>query len=287
VKLAEDIDLEVLARRTPGFVGADLANILNEAALLAARRDKQAVEMVDLEEAVDRTVVGLERKQRVMNPAEKERIAFHEAGHALVALSVEHADPVHRVSIIPRGVAALGYTLQLPTEDRYLMTRQELLDRIAVALGGRAAEALIFGDVSTGAADDLRRVVEMASRMVKEYGMSDRFGAVVFDGLRRTGPFTGDSADGAMACYSDQTAREIDEEISKLIEAAEVRVRDLLSNREPALRATAERLIEREIIEQEELNTIMRDHGLIPASRETGASRSDTRGECPESGASG
>ncbi|HWU39250.1 MAG TPA: ATP-dependent zinc metalloprotease FtsH, partial [Candidatus Acidoferrum sp.] len=185
VKLAPDADLKVLAARTPGFVGADLANLINEAALLAARKNKNQVEMADLEEAVDRVVAGLEKKARVMSPKEKERVAYHEAGHALVAASVPSGDPVHKISIIPRGIAALGYTLQLPTEDRYLLTRSELLDRLAIMLGGRTAEALTFGEVSTGAQNDLQRAADTARRMVKEYGMSPRLGAVAFEPERR------------------------------------------------------------------------------------------------------
>ncbi|MGE5849816.1 MAG: ATP-dependent zinc metalloprotease FtsH, partial [Candidatus Methylomirabilota bacterium] len=160
VKLAPSVDLKVLAARTPGFVGADLANLINEGALLAARRNKTQVEMADLEEAIDRVVAGLEKKARVMSPTERERVAYHEAGHALVAASVPTGDPVHKISIIPRGIAALGYTLQLPTEDRYLLTRSELLDRLAVLLGGRAAEQLTYGEVSTGAQNDLQRAAD-------------------------------------------------------------------------------------------------------------------------------
>jgi len=186
VKLSPDVDLKVLASRTAGFVGADLANLINEAALLAARKNKVHVEMADLEEAVDRVVAGLEKRARVMNPKERERVAYHEAGHALVAASVPSADPVHKISIIPRGIAALGYTLQLPTEDRYLLTRSELLDRLAVMLGGRAAEALTFGEVSTGAQNDLQRAADTARRMVKEYGMSERLGALAFEPERRS-----------------------------------------------------------------------------------------------------
>ncbi len=185
VRLAPSVDLKVLAARTAGFVGADLANLINEAALLAARKNKPQVEMADLEEAVDRVVAGLEKKARVMNPKERERVAVHEAGHALVAATVPSADPVHKISIIPRGIAALGYTLQLPTEDRYLLTRSELLDRLAVMLGGRTAEALTFGEVSTGAQNDLQRAADIARRMVKEYGMSPRLGAVAFEPERR------------------------------------------------------------------------------------------------------
>ncbi len=266
--LSDGVDLEVIARRTPGFVGADLANVINEAALLAARRGGDGVTMADLEEAIDRTVAGLERKRRVMNPKEKERVAFHEAGHALVAASIDHADPVHRISIIPRGVAALGYTMQLPTEDRYLMTRRELEARIAVALGGRAAEDLIYGELSTGAADDLRRVVEIARRMVREYGMTERFGPLVFDPGPRTPFLEGAGAvDPAPRGYSEQTAREIDTEVAAIIDREQQRVREILADREAVLRATADRLMEREVVEQDELLAILREHGFEPSER--------------------
>ncbi|HWT77408.1 MAG TPA: AAA family ATPase, partial [Candidatus Methylomirabilis sp.] len=226
VKLAPDVDLKVLAARTPGFVGADLANLINEAALLAARKNKNQVEMADLEEAVDRVVAGLEKKARVMNPKEKERVAYHEAGHALVAASVPSGDPVHKISIIPRGIAALGYTLQLPTEDRYLLTRSELLDRLAIMLGGRTAEALTFGEVSTGAQNDLQRAADTARRMVKEYGMSPRLGAVAFEPERRPLFLPGGDGLGNGKPYSEATAREIDEEVKRIVDETEARARD-------------------------------------------------------------
>src|SRR6266568_3015301 len=181
VKLAPGVALEQIAARTPGFVGADLANLVNEAALRAAREGKDVVEIVDFEEAIDRVVAGLERKSRVINPKEKEIVAYHEAGHALVAEARPHADRVAKISIIPRGVAALGYTQQQPTEDRYLMTRAELLDRLDVLLGGRVAEELVFGDVSTGAQDDLQRASDLVRHMVTQYGMSDELGLGTFE----------------------------------------------------------------------------------------------------------
>jgi cell division protease FtsH len=165
VVLDSEVDLRKIAGRTPGFVGADLANIINEAALLAARNNKEMVEMADFDEAIDRVVAGLQKKNRVINPQEKEIVAFHESGHAIVAESVEHADPVHKISIIPRGISALGYTQQQPTEDRYLMTRSELLDRLAVLLGGRVAEELVFEEISTGAQNDLQRATDIARSM--------------------------------------------------------------------------------------------------------------------------
>ena len=170
------MDLKKIAAMTPGFVGADLANLVNEAALLAARRDLEQVTMAEFQEAIDRIIGGLEKKNRVMNPKEKEIVAYHESGHALVAMSVRHADPVNKISIIPRGIAALGYTQQLPTEDRYLMTRGELWTVLEVLLGGRVAEEIIFEDISTGAQNDLQRATDIARSMVMEYGMSDAAG---------------------------------------------------------------------------------------------------------------
>ncbi len=264
VKLAPDVDLRVLAARTPGFVGADLANLINEGALLAARKNKAQVEMADLEEAIDRVVAGLEKKARVMSPTERERVAYHEAGHALVAASVPTGDPVHKISIIPRGIAALGYTLQLPTEDRYLLTRSELLDRLAVLLGGRAAEQLTYGEVSTGAQNDLQRAADIARRMVKEYGMSERIGAVAFEPERRplflpTGNGLGLGGGNA---YSEETAREIDVEIKRIVDETEARVREILTQRTGDLKAIAQRLLEKEVLEGNELRQLLGDRGV-------------------------
>src|SRR5512136_441568 len=226
VLLSPEVDLHQIAARTPGFVGADLANLVNEAALLAARKDKEKVGPADFDEAVDRVIGGLEKKKRVMNPKEKEIIAFHESGHALVAESVQYADPVHKISIIPRGIAALGYTQQQPTEDRYLMTRSELLDRLAVFLGGRAAEELVFGEISTGAQNDLQRATDIARSMITEYGMSDRLGLVTYERERRP-MFLPDTFSGGKT-YSEARAAQIDEEISKVMEEAHQRVRGIL-----------------------------------------------------------
>ena len=181
IKLAPDVELESIAALTPGMVGADLANVVNEAALLAIRRGREMVQQEDFQEAVERVIAGLEKKNRVLNQEERRRVAHHEVGHALVAISLPGSDPVHKISIIPRGIAALGYTLQLPTEDRYLLTRTELENRIAVLLGGRVAEELVFGEASTGAADDLQKATIIAKRMVKDYGMSEKLGTVSLD----------------------------------------------------------------------------------------------------------
>ncbi|WP_456432116.1 ATP-dependent zinc metalloprotease FtsH [Thermosulfuriphilus sp.] len=254
VKLAPDVDLKVIAARTPGMVGADLANIVNEAALLAARRGKSAVTMEEFEEAIDRVIAGLEKKNRYITRKEKEIIAYHESGHALVAASVPYADPVHRVSIIPRGIAALGYTLQLPTEDRYLMTRSELLDRLTVLLGGRAAEELIFQEASTGAQNDLERATAIARSMVMEYGMSDRLGPQSF--RERQALFLS-VITGETKHYSEATAREIDTEVQNIILHCYQRAQEILKKKKKNLEAMAERLLEREILEGEELKAFL------------------------------
>jgi cell division protease FtsH len=261
VRLSPKVDLRTIAQRTPGFVGADLANVVNEAALLAARKDKDAVEMSDFEEAIDRVVAGLEKKNRLLNDKEKEIVAYHESGHALVAASLPNADPVHRISIIPRGIAALGYTLQLPTEDRYLMTRSELLDKLAVLFGGRVAEEIVFDEISTGAHNDLTRATDIARRMVIEYGMSPRFGPLAFETKR--GPMFLDGGFTAPKEYSEETAREIDEEVTRITQEAYARVRDLLMKRRDDLDRLARRLLEKEVVEGEELRGLL---GVSPAS---------------------
>jgi cell division protease FtsH len=261
VKLSPEVDLKVIASRTPGFVGADLANIVNEAALLAARKNKEAVEMHDLEEAIDRVVAGLEKKSRLMSKREKEIVAFHESGHAIVASLVPNADPVRRISIIPRGVAALGYTLQLPTEDRYLMTRTELLDRLAVLLGGRVAEEIIFGEISTGAHNDLQRATDIATSMVKEYGMSETLGYVTFEKEKK--PFFLPSALGSTREYSEETAKQIDTEVKKLIDETYQRVKELLTTKKNELEELAHLLLEKEVVEEDDLKKILQ---VTPAS---------------------
>jgi cell division protease FtsH len=250
VPLAAGLDLSLVAARTPGFVGADLANIVNEAALRAARLGKDAVDMPDFDDAIDRVVAGLERKSRVINPKEKEIVAYHEAGHALVAESRPHADRVTKVSVIPRGVAALGYTQQRPTEDRYLMTRAELLDRLDVLLGGRVAEELTFGDVSTGAQDDLQRATDIARHMITRYGMGEALGLATFEPPRPV--FLPVPTSGPKE-YSERTAEVIDAEIQKLLEAAHGRVRATLTAKRVTLEALAKRLIEKEVVDRETL----------------------------------
>jgi cell division protease FtsH len=255
VLLSPDVDLHKIAALTPGFVGADLANIINEAALLAARRNKDKVESADLDEAIDRVVGGLEKKNRVMNAQEKEIVAYHESGHAIVAESVKHADPVHKISIISRGIAALGYTQQRPTEDRYLMTRPELLDRLAVLLGGRVAEEVVFGEISTGAQNDLQRATDIARSMVAEYGMSDRLGLVTYERPRQ--PMFMPESYTQNKTYSEAKAGEIDEEISRLLEEAHQRVHKILSEQRKVLDTLAHLLITQEIVQGDELRAML------------------------------
>ena len=256
VKLAPSVDLGVIAAKTPGFVGADLANIVNEAALLAARQGKAAVESSDFDEAIERVIAGLQKKSRVMNPREKKTVAYHEAGHALVAEIVPGADPVSKISIIPRGVAALGYTQQLPTEDRYLMTRSELLARIYVLLGGRVAEEMVFGDVSTGAQNDLQKATEIARTMITQFGMSERLGLVALEGPRT--PMFLPVPTPSSREYSEETARIVDEEIKKLLVDAHNKVRDALASHRQALEELAKLLLSKEVVERPELLAILK-----------------------------
>jgi cell division protease FtsH len=255
VTLAENIDLRVLAARTPGMVGADIANVINEAALLAARKNKKSVEMEEFEAAIDRVLGGLEKKSRLMNKKEKEIVAYHETGHALMAESLPGADPVHKISIIPRGISALGYTLQLPTEDRYLMTRSELLDRMAVFLGGRVAEEIKFGEISTGAHNDLFRATDIARRMVKEYGMSEKLGPLTFEKERR--PLFLEGVIPSSKEYSENTAMEIDKEVMELVTESYEKVKDTLKGTKEKLDEVAEHLLEKEVIEGEELRRLI------------------------------
>jgi cell division protease FtsH len=245
VRIAENVELKVLARRSPGFSGAQLANIINEAALLAARKNKEQVTMTELEEAIDRVVAGLERRSQVLSEKERRLVAYHELGHALVAHFLEHADPVHRVSIIPRGIGALGYTQQLPEEERYLMTEPELRDMLAVLLGGRSAEELVFGFATTGAGDDLRRATEIARRMVMEFGMSDKVGPVNLSGqsARFLNPIFRRGED-----VSDETEMAIDREVKALLIDAQERARAILKDKRDDMDELAALLLEKESI---------------------------------------
>jgi cell division protease FtsH len=256
VRLAAGVELHVLAARTPGMAGADLANIINEAALLAARKGRDAVEMADLEEAIDRVVGGLERRSRVLSERERDIVAHHEIGHALVASTVPGADPVHKVTIIPRGVAALGATYQLPLEDRYLLTRSELESRIAVLLGGRAAEEIVYGEISTGAHNDLDRATELARLMVTQYGMSEKLGPMTF-GAGQQALFLKGAGLPPERDYSEETARAIDEETRAIIDRIYDRVRDLMLARKPVLVAAAAELKQRETLEGDRLRALL------------------------------
>ena len=266
VKLDPGVDLAVVAAETAGFAGADLANIVNEAALRAARADKPAVAMVDFEEAIERVVAGLEKRKRVMNPKEKETVACHEAGHALVAESRPSADRVNKISIIPRGIGALGFTRQLPTEDRYLLKRSELLDRLDVLLGGRVAEELVYRDVSTGAQDDLQRATDMARHMVMQYGMSESLGHVAF-GTPGGATFLEGPDSHPMAGYSERTAQRIDEEIARLIEESHERVVGTLLENRAILDMIARRLVEQEVLDRTTLDTMLREAHLPAGSQ--------------------
>jgi cell division protease FtsH len=255
VLLGPDVDLKKIAGRTPGFVGADLANIVNESALLAARNDKELVEASDFDEAIDRVIGGLQKKNRVMNAKEKEIVAFHESGHAIVAESVEFADPVHKISIIPRGIAALGYTQQQPTEDRFLMTRAELTDRLAVLLGGRVAEELVFDEISTGAQNDLSRATDIARSMVAEYGMSEQLGLVSYDRPRQSMFLPQGYSPGKN--YSEAKAAQIDEAVSQLMEEAHQRVRKILSDKRAVLNELSALLSTQETVLGDDLRKMM------------------------------
>jgi cell division protease FtsH len=262
VKLDDSVELSSVAAITPGFVGADLANLVNEATLLAARSDKSTVGMTEFNEGVERVTAGLEKKQRVMNDDEKQRVAYHESGHALVAYCLPNTDPVHKVSIIPRGIAALGYTMQRPEGDRFLLTQAELESRIQVLMAGTMAEELIYTDISTGAQNDLERATEIARSMVMDYGMS-RLGRVNYRESNRAA-FLTTGADERMRSHSERTTREIDEEIKRIIDEAIERVRHILESRHDALVALTNRLIEVESIDSAELRQIIEEHSPGP-----------------------
>ncbi len=259
VKIAANVDLKVIAARTAGFAGADLANLVNEAALLAARRDKTAVDMRDFDEAIDRVIAGLEKK-RVMSDKERRIVAFHESGHAIVASLLPGLDPVHKISIVQRGFGALGYTMQLPLEDRYLMTRRDLQNQLAVLLGGRSAEEIAFGEISTGAQNDLQRATDIARAMVTEFGMSDALGAVNYNGHKRATfleiPFVQERGN-----YAEETALMIDTEVKRILTDAHDTARQILRSHRRILEQLSERLLEKEVIEAEELMQII---GPIP-----------------------
>jgi len=254
ITAAKNLDVDTLAGMTPGMVGADLANLVNEAALLSVRRKKAEVGMAEFEEAVERVVAGLEKKNRLINPVEKEIVAYHELGHAIVAMTLPETDPVQKISIIPRGIAALGYTMQVPTEDRFLMRRAELLNRIATLLGGRAAEEIIFDDISTGAQNDLSRATDIARSMVKEYGMSGNLGQVYF-AHKKQSQFLNPNQEGS-GDYSAMTAHLIDKEIRQIIDEQYERALKILRSKRKILNQAAENLIESETIQGDALHAL-------------------------------
>jgi cell division protease FtsH len=251
IKLDPEVKLEQIASLTPGFTGADLANLVNEAALLATRRRAPAVTMADFSNAIERIVAGLEKKNRLLNPKERRTVAYHELGHALTALSLPGADPVHKVSIIPRGVGALGYTIALPTEDRYLMTVEELENKMTVLLGGRAAEQLVFGEISTGAADDLMKATDIARSMVTRYGMEEKLGQVALE--TQPGPYLGLPIEGGGRRFSEDTAREIDVAVRERIDRTFQKALEILRGRRAELDRLAKTLLEKETLTAEEL----------------------------------
>src|SRR5207253_2228595 len=260
VKIAQNVDLKVIAARTAGFAGADLANLVNEAALLAARNDKAAVDMKDFESAIDRLIAGLEKK-RVMSVKEREIVAYHESGHAIVASVLPGLDPVHKISIVQRGFGALGYTMQLPLEDRYLMQRKDLESQLAVLLGGRTAEEIALNEISTGAQNDLQRATDIARAMVTEFGMSDALGAVNYDGNKRA-RFLDLPMPNERGQYSEPTAEQIDIEIKRILTEAHVKARQILSQNRANLETVTRRLLEIEVMEGEELRRLI---GIPPA----------------------
>ena len=262
VKLDPSVELKKVAAISPGFAGADLANLVNEAALLAARKEKTSVGMDEFNEGVERVTAGLEKKQRIMNPEEKNRVAYHESGHALVAYSLPNTDPVHKVSIIPRGLAALGYTMQRPEGDRFLMTQSELESQIQILLAGTLAEEMIFRDISTGAQNDLERASEIARAMVTQYGMS-RLGRVNYRESNRS-PFLASGMEENGHAFSEKTAREIDEEVKRIIDEAIEKVRHILDVRRQALIALTDRLMEVESVDSMELKQIVDENSAGP-----------------------
>jgi cell division protease FtsH len=257
--LAPDVSPEQIAALTPGFTGADLANLVNEAALIATRRNGDSVTMADFTNAVERIVAGLEKRKRILNPKERKVVAFHEMGHTITAMALPGVDVVHKVSIIPRGIGALGYTIQRPSEDRFIMTRAELENRMAVLLGGRAAEFVVFGHLSTGAADDLAKVTEIARDMVTRYGMEEQLGPVAFDTDRPTF-LTGAAAEGwRQRRYSDATAHAIDLAVQHIVEVAFARTVEILKRERATLDRGAALLLEKETLDEAELSGILKD----------------------------
>jgi cell division protease FtsH len=265
IKLDQDVTLEQVAALTPGFTGADLANLINEAALLATRRGADAVSMSDFNEAVERLIAGLEKRNRVLNPTERRVVAHHELGHAMVAMALPGTDPVHKVSIIPRGVGALGYTIQRPTEDRFLMTRSELENKMAVLLGGRAAEEVVFGHLSTGAADDLAKVTDIARSMVMRYGMVKSLGHVAYEEDQSRFLMTPGMQKSRE--YSEETAREIDIAVRDIVKAAYEKALGILAREKTTLERWAKKLLEKETLVEAELDELRRGLAAVAPAR--------------------
>ncbi|KPQ36457.1 MAG: cell division protease FtsH [Phormidesmis priestleyi Ana] len=257
VKLADEVDLRAIATRTPGFAGADLANLVNEAALLAARNHREAVEQQDFAEAIERVVAGLEKRSRVLNDKEKEIVAYHEVGHALVGAAMPGTDQVEKISIVPRGMAALGYTLQLPTEDRFLRDEAELKGQIATMLGGRSAEEVIFGSITTGAANDLQRATDVAEQMVTSYGMSQVLGPLAYDRSKQNNFLDNGAAPNARRMVSDETAKAIDAEVKNIVESAHQRALTILRDNRDLLVQISKQLLEEEVMEGDALRAML------------------------------
>ena len=266
LSLSEDVNLKALASQTPGFAGAEIANTANEAALLASRRNKLSIEMKDFEDAIERCVAGLEKKNKVINPREKQIVAYHEAGHAIVSWMMPENDPVQKISIVPRGMSALGYTMNIPLEDRYLMTKTELLARICGLLGGRIAEQIIFNEISTGAQNDLEKVTSIAYNMVMVYGMSDKIGNLSF--FESNNPYYG--SPGIDKKYGEETARLIDREVMAIVENARLAVMNLLTVNREKLEKLASELLLKEMLQYNQIEEILgkRAEGLFPVQAE-------------------
>ncbi|WP_235657087.1 ATP-dependent metallopeptidase FtsH/Yme1/Tma family protein, partial [Fischerella thermalis] len=250
VKLAEDVDLGIIAAKTPGFAGADLANLVNEAALMAARQNRQAVTMADFNEAIERLVAGLEKRSRVLNETEKKTVAYHEVGHAIIGALMPGSGKVEKISVVPRGVGALGYTIQMPEEDRFLMIEDEIRGRIAILLGGRSAEETVFGKVSTGASDDIQKATDLAERYVTLYGMSDKLGPVAFEKIQQQ--FI-EGYGNPRRSISPQVAEEIDREVKQIVDNAHHIALTILHENRDLLEQTAQELLQKEILEGAEL----------------------------------
>jgi cell division protease FtsH len=279
IKMDDDVDLSRLAKLTPGFSGADLANLVNEAALLAARNNKKTVMMAEFEEAIERVVAGLEKSTRIIHEDERQRVAYHECGHALVACSLPNTDPVHKISIIPRGMGALGYTMQRPEDERQLIMQSELENRIAVLLGGIAAEEIIYKETSTGAQNDLQRATDIARRMVMEFGMSPKLGRVHYNETR-SAPFLGGTTITTDSAHSEDTMREIDLEVKRIVDSASQTALEVLRKRRPVLEQMTNELMEVEVMDAEHLKRVLDAHKtspqIMPGSYATGEADEDT-----------